>query len=103
MLRTFAEMKAMPDPPPNEMWSVSSLGKFEPRLESVHKDVALTDLMLIYETPDLGVTAFSWTRGGRITWQVRYNERYHEEESITTWVKLAKESLVKGLKVVPDI
>lgn len=103
MLGTFAMMKAMPDPPPNEMLSVSSFGMFEPRLESVHGKVALRDFSLIYETPDPGVTSFSWTRGGRITWQVCYNERYHEAERIAMWVKLTKESLFQGMELVPDI
>jgi hypothetical protein len=99
MLSSFAVMKAMPDLPPNDMVSISSLGRLEPRLESVHGKVALGDLMIIYESPDPGVTSCSWTRRGQITWRACYNERYHEEGNIASWVVLTKKHLLQGLEI----
>ena len=99
MLSSFAAMKEMPDLPPNDMVSVSSLGRLEPRLESVHGAVTLEDLMIAWENPDPGVTSHSWTRRGRITWRVCYNERYHEEKNIASWVASMRKHLLQGLDI----
>jgi hypothetical protein len=98
MLSSFAVMKATPNLPPNDMVSISNLGKLEPRMESVHDGVTLEEFMIIYETPDPGVTSFSWTRRGKITWRACYNERYHEEKNIASWVALAEKHLLQGLE-----
>jgi hypothetical protein len=102
-LATFAMMQSMPNLPPNEMVSISSFGRFEPRLESVHGAVKLEDIGFIYETPYPGIVSAFWSRGGRIMWQVCYNERHYDEERIKAWLKFGKESLFEGLGVVPDV
>ncbi|KAK8856641.1 hypothetical protein PGQ11_012553 [Apiospora arundinis] len=97
-LTAFAAMSAGSSQP-NQMLSVSSFGRFEPRLESRHGPVRLVDFQFVYETPDAGVSASSWTREGRLTVSISYNEAYHKEETIREWVQLAQEKLLTGLGI----
>ena len=96
--RTFASMASTPPPPgSNQMVSMSSLGLFEPVLQSKHGNVKLEDLWLMYETPNAVVNSFLWTRENRLSWQVVYNEVYYEEETITQWIASTKRILFEGL------
>ena len=84
--RAFADMASTPLPPgSNQMISLSSLGRFEPVLQSMHGNVKLEDLWLMYETPNAVVNSFLWTRKNSLSWQVVYNEVYCEEETIAKW------------------
>lgn len=98
-LQAFASMSSSGASEPNQMISVSSFGRFEPRLESVHGSVKVKDFLFVYETPDPGISSFSWTRQGRLSWVVCYNEVYHEDETIAEWVKMTQSTLLAGLGV----
>ncbi|KAI4288950.1 MAG: hypothetical protein L6R35_001788 [Caloplaca aegaea] len=98
--QAFANMASTtPAPGSNQMISLSSLGKFEPLLQSVHGVFKLEDLWLMYETPNAVVTSFLWTREGRLSWQVMYNDNYYEEDTITTWITTTKRILFEGLGI----
>ena len=99
--QTFAEMGATYTVPPgdNQMISMSSIGRFEPVLRSVHGTVKLDDLWLMYETPNAVVNSFLWTRVGVMNWQVVYNEVYYEEETIAKWISTTKRILFEGLEI----
>ncbi|KAI1105360.1 hypothetical protein F4804DRAFT_304644 [Jackrogersella minutella] len=97
-LETFAVMSSG-STEPNQMLSVSSFGRFEPRLESVHDSVTLKDFSFLYEIPDPGVTSFSWSRQGQLHWTICYNEAYHEEANIAEWISSSRSILLQGLGV----
>lgn len=98
--RAFAAMTSTPAPPgSNQMISLSSIGRFEPVLQSVHGNVKLEDLWLMYETPNAAVNSFLWTRENRLSWQVVYNEMYYEEETIAKWIATTKRILLEGLGI----
>ena len=96
----FANMASTPPlPGSNQMVSLSSIGRFEPVLQSVHGNIKLNDLWLMYETPNAVVNSFLWTRQERLSWQVVYNEVYYEEETITEWIATTKRILFEGLGI----
>ena len=99
--QTFAQMGASYTVPPgdNQMISMSSIGRFEPVLQSVHGTVQLEDLWLMYETPNAVVNSFLWTRVGVMNWQVVYNEVYYEQETIARWISTTKRILFEGLEI----
>ena len=82
---------------PNTMLSLSNMGQFDPILTSRHDSIELTDMWTLYEMPYAGVNAFLWTREGRLTLNVCYNEAFHEEMSITRFLEATKAILYKGL------
>lgn len=98
---TYQAFASFPHPPPgsNQMISLSSLGRFEPFLDSQHGQVKLEDLWLMYETPNAVVNSFLWTKEGCLSWQVVYNEVYYPEETILTWIETTKDILFKGLGI----
>ena len=96
----FAGMAQTPPPPgSNRMISLSSIGRFEPALRSVHGKIKLDDLWLMYETPNAVVNSFLWTRDGMLSWQVVYNEVYYEEETIAQWIATTKQILFEELRI----
>lgn len=97
----FANMASTPPPPgSNQMVSLSSLGRFEPVLQSTHGNVKLEDLWLMYETPNAVVNSFLWTRENSLSWQVVYNEVYYEETTIAKWISSTKRLLFEGLGIL---
>jgi len=94
---TFMELVSTLPPDQSTLMSVSTLGLFEPKLNSVHGKVKMIDLWMSFETPSSGVPTFLWTRSGVLTWQVCYNEAYHQEESIARFVQMTREILFEGL------
>ena len=94
---TFLQLLSTPPPEPTNMMSVSSLGLFEPRLNSVHGAVRMTDFWMTFEMPTSGLSTFMWTRAGVLTWQVCYNEAYHQEESIARYLEMTEEILFESL------
>ena len=101
IFQTFTKMGASYTAPPgeNQMISLSSIGRFEPVLQSVHGTVKLEDLCLMYETPNAAVNSFLWTRVGVMSWQVVYNEVYYEQETIARWIEMTKRILFEGLEI----
>ena len=98
MYRAFSSMSSTPPPPgSNQMISMSSIGRLEPVLQSVHGKVKLEDLWLMYETPNAAVNSFLWTRQDQLSWQVVYNEVYYREETIAEWIETTKRILFEGL------
>ncbi|KAI0456043.1 hypothetical protein F5B21DRAFT_169565 [Xylaria acuta] len=98
ILEGFATMSSESSEP-NQMLSVSSFGRLEPRLESMHGSVSLRDFVFVYETPDAGITSFSWTKQGQLSWAVCYNEAYHLDDTIAMWITLTRATLLQGLEV----
>ena len=99
--RTFTSMSSTPIPPgSNRMVALSSLGQFEPVLQSTHGNVKLDDLWLMYETPNATVNSFLWTRKNSLSWQVGYNEVYYEEETIAKWMMATQRILFEGLGIL---
>ncbi|MCJ1390927.1 hypothetical protein MMC18_003788 [Xylographa bjoerkii] len=99
---TFLQLLSTPPPEPSNMMSVSSLGLFEPKLNSVHGKVRMTDFWMTFETPNSGITTFMWTRSGVLTWQICYNEAYHQEESIASYLEMTREILFEGLRLTEE-
>ncbi|MCJ1383835.1 hypothetical protein MMC17_006949 [Xylographa soralifera] len=93
----FLQLVSTPPPEPSNMMSVSSLGRLEPRLNSAHGTVKMTDFWMTFETPTSGISTFMWTRSGVLTWQICYNEAYHQEESIARYLKMTREELFESL------
>ncbi|CAD6564751.1 MAG: hypothetical protein ASARMPREDX12_004423 [Alectoria sarmentosa] len=100
VFRSFASMASNPPPPgSNRMTSLSSIGRLEPALQSMHGPVKLEDLWLMYETPNAAVNSFLWTRQGVLSWQVVYNAMYYEEETIAKWIAMTRQTLFEGLGI----
>ena len=96
----FASMASTPTAPgSNRMVALSSIGRFEPMLQSVYGTTKLEDLWLMYETPSACVNSFLWTWDGVLSWQVVYNETYYEEDVITKWIATTKEILFERLNI----
>ena len=101
LFQTFATFHKTQIPPPgnNQMISLSSIGRLEPVLQSVHETVRLEDLWWMYETPNAVVNSFLWTRMGVMSWQVVYNEVYYEQEAIARWIATTKRILFEELEI----
>ncbi|MCJ1319016.1 hypothetical protein MMC15_004348 [Xylographa vitiligo] len=96
---TFLQLMSTPSPEPSNIMSVSSLGRFEPRLTSMHGKVKMIDFWMTFETPTSGISTFMWTRAGVLTWLICDNEAFHQEGSIARYIEMTREELFEGLEL----
>ena len=96
---TFLQLMSTPSPEPSNIMSVSSLGRFDPRLTSMHGKVKMIDFWMTFETPTSGISTFMWTRAGVLTWLICDNEAFHQEGSIARYIEMTREELFEGLEL----
>ena len=110
-LTAILSATATPPPIPASTPMLSSFGNLDGRLRRSYgpnetdgkKAIHVDDFWCTLDevTPDIYIGL--WTFRGRMRFQVGYNEKYHERESVERWFDLVKGELEAGLAVKLEV
>ncbi|GAB5594001.1 hypothetical protein Unana1_08901 [Umbelopsis nana] len=102
MLAPFtAELKSVfstPPPSPPSEPIISSLGIVDSRLQKTYGSIHVKDFWLAVDMLTPQVEIYVWTWQGKMTFEVCYNEVFHQDTSIEKFLHTLKDILFKELQ-----